>query len=223
VRELTHRSKNLLAVVQALVHQTIQSSGSFADFQSRFFARLKALAASQDLLVRGSWRGAHADQLVRSQLAHFGEALGKQIELSGPSLFLSSEAVQALGLALHELSTNAIKYGALSVPWGKVRIAWEHAPGAGNGEFRISWRESGGPRVGEPSRSGFGRSVVERNLSLALAAKVQLEFKPEGLSWEAKLPGSHLIDASPSARPRESRDPALDTRSPLSRGQAARE
>src|SRR6476469_7022596 len=115
MRELTHRTKNLLSVVQAIAMQTAKSGGRLDDFHERFAARLQGLAGSHDLLVQENWSGASMSELVRSQLGHYADSVGQQIHLSGPALLLEPEAAQNLGMALHELSTNAAKYGSLSV------------------------------------------------------------------------------------------------------------
>jgi PAS domain S-box-containing protein len=122
MRELTHRSKNLLAVIQAMARQTARHSGTFDGFLDQFGARLQALSASHDLLVQESWYGASLSELINSQLSHYLD--GTQVVLDGPSILLKPEAAQSLGLAFHELATNAMKYGALSVPAGKVAIEW---------------------------------------------------------------------------------------------------
>ena len=124
MREVTHRSKNLLAVIQAMARQTKIGSKTVADFEVRFSGRLQALAASQDLLVQRDWHGVSVTDLVKSQLGHYLDAHASQIEISGDDLVVTPEAAQNIGLAVHELSTNAAKYGALSVPQGRVQVRW---------------------------------------------------------------------------------------------------
>ncbi|MGA7972794.1 MAG: HWE histidine kinase domain-containing protein, partial [Pseudolabrys sp.] len=125
LRELTHRSKNLLAVIQAMARQTARHAGSIDSFLDQFGARLQALAASHDILVRESWYGASIDELIRSQLSMYLDCDGEQVVIQGPSVTLKPEAAQGLGLALHELAVNAAKFGALSVPGGRLSITWE--------------------------------------------------------------------------------------------------
>ena len=127
MRELSHRSKNLLAVVQAIAGQTARYSDSMNEFQTRFSQRLHAMARAQDLLVARNWEGAQLVDLVRSQMAPFTEDVSARIEMSGPEFDLRPDAVHSLTLALHELATNAAKYGALSVPDGRVAVSWELA------------------------------------------------------------------------------------------------
>jgi two-component sensor histidine kinase len=152
--ELTHRSKNLLSVVQAIASQTGRTVDTFEEFQKRFAQRLQGLTASHDLLVLQDWQGASLGELVRDQLAPFTEPGSARVNVSGPDILLRSEAAEAVGLALHELATNAVKYGALSVPDGHVTISW--APeyhGREPRQFLVNWIERGGPTVTPPSRT----------------------------------------------------------------------
>ncbi|WP_371348764.1 sensor histidine kinase [Ancylobacter sp. IITR112] len=192
MRELTHRSKNLLAVIQAMARQTARHAGSIDNFVEIFSARLQALSKSHDLLVQESWYGASLNDMVRSQLGHHLDRENSQFTIDGPSLFLKPEAAQNIGLAIHELSTNAAKYGALSVPGGHVDITWmRRTPEAGGG-FELTWRERGGPPVSKPAGRGFGSLVIERNLARALDGKVELDFAPTGLVCTVSVPESHL-------------------------------
>ncbi|SCW60397.1 sensor histidine kinase [Ancylobacter rudongensis] len=193
MRELTHRSKNLLAVIQAMARQTARHAGSIDGFVEIFSARLQALSKSHDLLVQESWYGASLADMVRSQLGHHLDRENSQFTIKGPNLFLKPEAAQNIGLAIHELSTNAAKYGALSVPTGHVDITWvRRTPEAGGG-FELSWRERGGPHVTKPAARGFGSLVIERNLARALDGTVDLDFAPSGLVCSVSVPESHLI------------------------------
>jgi PAS domain S-box-containing protein len=189
MRELTHRSKNLLSVIQAIMRQTAINSDSLADFETRFSARLQSLAGSHDLLVEEDWQGASMRELARSQLGHYIDRVGSQIELSGEPLQIPPDAAQHIGMAMHELATNASKYGALSVPTGKVRISWRVDPGPdGERTCHLSWEESGGPPVEPPSRRGFGRVVIERTVARAVLGEVNIEYAPSGLKWSLVFP-----------------------------------
>lgn len=184
--ELLHRTNNLLAVVQGVATQTGRNAPDIRSFLDTFNARLSGLAQSNGLIARGEWRGAGLEALARAQTGNFTEA--HRIVIEGPPVTLSPKAVQNLGLAFHELATNALKYGAWSVPHGQVRISWSLADDG----LLVSWIERGGPRLAEPKRMGFGRVVAEQMLVRALGAKVETRFAPEGLEWSLLLPASEL-------------------------------
>ncbi len=195
MHEVNHRAKNILAVVAAVARQTLASKPE--DFIGPFGERIQALAASQDLLVKNEWHGVDLQELVRSQLAHFKELIGTRIGLDGPSVLISAAAAQTLGMALHELATNAGKYGALSTARGRVDIEWscEHAAG-GEKAFAMSWRERGGPAVTAPARPGFGSIVISRMAMESLSGKVDLDFAPAGLFWRLQCPFNEVIGRS---------------------------
>jgi PAS domain S-box-containing protein len=192
MRELTHRSKNLLAVIQAMARQTARHVGSIDGFLLQFGARLQALATSHDLLVQESWYGVSLFELVRSQLGHYLDRVGTQVSLEGPAVVLKPEAAQNLGLALHEMATNAAKYGALSVSSGQVSIRWKRLPAAEGHGVEICWDEERGPKVQAPKQRGFGSMVIEQNLSRALDAEVTMEFLPAGLRCRIVIPVMQL-------------------------------
>ncbi|HVZ53151.1 MAG TPA: HWE histidine kinase domain-containing protein [Pseudolabrys sp.] len=193
LRELTHRSKNLLAVIQAMARQTARHTGSIESFLNQFGARLQALAASHDLLVRESWYGASLGELVRSQLAPYLNKEGARINIEGPSVALKPEAAQSLGLALHELAVNAAKFGALSVPDGEISITWERERRDDSGALTLDWRERGGPRVRARRKSGFGSMVIERNLARVLGGEVRLDFDPDGVRCHIVIPVGQIL------------------------------
>ncbi|SDU32477.1 sensor histidine kinase [Stappia sp. ES.058] len=188
MRELTHRSKNLLAVIQAMARQTAARSDNPEDFVESFSARLQAMAASHDLLVSQSWYGADLRELVIAHLAQSIDPDSPQIEVSGPTRSISADAAQNLGLALHELTTNAAKYGALSVLDGKLAVAWE----IGETVVRLSWTETGGPHVSAPKRDGFGRMLLERLVAPALDGDVTIDFAASGVRCTIEFPIRHL-------------------------------
>lgn len=192
MRELTHRSKNLLAVIQAMARQTARHVGSVDAFLTQFGARLQALATSHDLLVQESWYGVSLFELVRSQLGHYLDRVGTQVSLDGPTVVLKPEAAQSLGLALHELATNAAKYGALSVPGGHVAISWKRMPAVEGHGVEICWDEERGPKVKIPKQRGFGSMVIEQNLTRALDAEVTMNFSPTGLRCRIVIPVTQL-------------------------------
>ena len=193
LREVNHRSKNMLSVVQAVARRTIAATSD--DFIVRFEDRIQSLAASQDLLVRNEWIGADLGELIRSQLGHLSDLIGTRIELHGPILLINASAAQTLGMALHELATNAEKYGALAEDDGQISIEWSLEPGdPGNEVFLMNWRERGGKPVEAPSRQGFGSTVLGRVVSDSLEGKVALEFEYTGLSWRLECPAANVSD-----------------------------
>jgi PAS domain S-box-containing protein len=195
LREVNHRAKNMLSLVQAVARQTAASNPE--EFLERFSERIQALATSQDLLVKGEWKGVDLAELVRLQLAHFQDLVGTRIELKGPSLLITAPAAQTLGMAVHELATNAGKYGALFVAGGRVAIEWtlECAP-TGDETFAISWRESGGPQITKPSKEGFGSKVIGPLAESSLDAHVDLKFLKTGLSWRLRCPAAGVIEGT---------------------------
>jgi PAS domain S-box-containing protein len=194
MRELSHRTKNVMAVVQAISWQTAQKSLDLKDFEQRFTQRLEALARSHDLLVKREWQGVVLEDLVRAQLEPFLDSAKDRLATHGPVLLLMPTAAQELGLALHELATNASKYGALSVAAGKIDIGWTINCGtAGTKRFFMTWRETGGPLVSPPARRGFGSTVTTSSLSRSFNGETKLDYRPEGLSWELAAPIDHLI------------------------------
>ncbi|MCC6780423.1 MAG: PAS domain-containing protein, partial [Hyphomicrobiales bacterium] len=191
MRELSHRSKNLLAVIQAMARQTARSSQDLDDFQRRFTARVMGLAQSHDLLVKEDWRGAPVGELVRAQLAPFIDPDDGRLKLSGPPLLLRPEAAQNIGLALHELATNASKHGALSSPSGRIAIQWELAYcRPDDARFRMTWQESGGPLVNVPATHGFGHTVVEAMVGRALDGEAHIDWAEKGLTWRLDVPAT---------------------------------
>jgi PAS domain S-box-containing protein len=190
--EISHRSKNLLAVVQAIAAQTARASSSSADFAADFSARLKSLASSVDLLVQQEWRGVSMKELVHSQLGHYG-ASSDRVEIKGPNVLLTPLSAQYLGMALHELSTNAVKYGALSGPEGRITIAWQLRKVGDKRHFQMSWVERGGPPAAPPQHKGFGHLVIERMVAEALQGKVKLQFAPAGLSWALDADAASML------------------------------
>jgi PAS domain S-box-containing protein len=194
MREVSHRSKNLLAVVQAIAGQTARHSPSLEEFQDRFSQRIAAMARSQDLLVGSNWTGATVADLVRMQLAPFAEEASARIEVAGPRLELKPSAVLSITLALHELATNAAKYGALSVPDGRVAIDWAlSGPETPEERFRMSWRERNGPPVTQPAKKGFGHVVISEMVAASLHGHVTLDYAREGVLWAIDTPSASVL------------------------------
>ncbi len=195
MREVAHRSKNLLAVIQAMARQTLIAGGTAEEFEKRFSARIQALAFSHDLLVTENWRGASVHELVRSQLAHQLDLGRDRIKISGPDVMLNPEAAQNIGLALHELSINAEKYGALASDAGYISIAWSINRQGGERRFVFDWLECGGPEVSPPNHEGFGHKVMKRIAANALNGDAHLDFAPHGLHWSLAIPVTYLLNA----------------------------
>lgn len=188
--ELNHRSKNMLAVIQGIARRTLAPAGR--PFLDAFEQRLSAIGANLDLLTRRGWIGAPVGEIIHSQLSHFQELVDDRIQLVGASdIILNRQAAEVVGLAVHELATNAGKYGALSNDVGKVLIEW----GITDDRERlyISWRESGGPLVTPPSKTGFGSVVISRNPTRSLSAQIELAYPAEGLMWRFDAPLDRLI------------------------------
>jgi PAS domain S-box-containing protein len=197
LREVNHRAKNILNVVQSIARQT--SAATPDNFIERFSERLEALAANQDLLVRNAWRGVDLGELVCSQLAHYRDLIGSRIHLNGPQILISAATAQTIGMCVHELATNAAKYGALSNSDGCVEIHWSlDCQEAGKESFTMSWREIGGPPVAAPETSGFGSAIIGPLAEMSLSARTDLEFRPSGFSWRLACPAGEVLESNPS-------------------------
>lgn len=184
LHEVNHRSKNMLATVQALARKTNCEDKSFIE---RFERRISGLAVNQDILVRREWREVPLEELVRLQLRFVGQT-GDHLRISGPEYPLAPRAAQVIGMALHELATNSLKYGALSADQGVVEIGWE----CDAAHFKMWWRERGGPPVVAPERPGFGTMLIRDVPRSSLSAEVTMVFDPDGLCWQLEAPASAL-------------------------------
>jgi PAS domain S-box-containing protein len=182
VNELNHRVKNTLATIQAIAVQTFHAARSLPQAQEAFSARIVALAEAHDILTRENWEGAElSDVLARLETLHGGTG---RFVASGPPVRLSPRLALSLSMALHELATNAAKYGALSIPAGHVRVSWVVTSPKDDGErarLALTWREHDGPPVSPPSRRGFGSRLIERGLAAELSGEAQIDFRPEGV------------------------------------------
>ncbi len=188
MREINHRAKNMLSLVQAIARQTTAREPE--DFVERFTERIQALAANQDLLVRNEWQGVDVDDLVRSQLAYFADLVGSRITVHGSPVRLNAAAAQAIGLALHELATNAGKYGALSADAGRVDVDWRF-----DGDiFAMSWIEHNGPPVSRPERCGFGSTVIASMAKRTVDGEVELNYAPSGLVWRLTCSAANALE-----------------------------
>jgi two-component sensor histidine kinase len=202
MREINHRAKNMLSLVQAIARQTAARAPE--DFIERFTERIQALASNQDLLVRNEWQGVDVEDLVRAQLAYFADLVGSRITVHGSPVRLNATAAQAIGLALHELATNAGKYGALSVDAGDVDVCWR----LDGDVFAMTWTECNGPAVSPPGRRGFGSTVVDSMVKQTVNGEVQLDYAPSGVVWSLTCPAANALErnalyknSEPSTRP----------------------
>jgi len=195
LRELNHRTKNLLAVADAIVRQTSKSSPP-EELVERISRRLHALSVSQDLMIDSEWRGADITNIIQWQLASILDDHASRITLSGPLCTLNPRTAQALGLAIFELATNALKFGSLSAQAGTVQIVWSVGENGGQREFHMSWQELGGPSVVPPNHSGFGSTIIERMIARSLLGSAKVTYAPAGLIWELVAPESALIETS---------------------------
>jgi two-component system, chemotaxis family, CheB/CheR fusion protein len=183
--ELTHRVKNTLAVVQAIAHQTELTSPSPAAFVERFSGRLSALANAHNLLVQSDWQGADVAALTRVQLQPYASDAARRLQIEGPAVSLPADLATPFGLVLHELATNAAKYGALALPSGRVAVSWDLAGVDGQRVLRLTWRESGGAAPSRPPSSGLGSQLIEHAIP---GAKVRRQFEEQGFACSIDLP-----------------------------------
>lgn len=198
--ELDHRVKNVLAAVQALAAQTAKRTTSLDAFLQNFSGRLKAMASANELLTAARWRGAAIDHLVAAEL---GALAPGQTTWSGPELFLTPRAANALSLALHELAANAVKFGALTSDVGHVEVRWTSRA---DGGFELTWAESGGPTVFAPVRRGFGSTLLEQVTGRELNGEAQVDYRPSGVRVrlragpQAVAPRPERVPEAPQAR-----------------------
>ena len=189
MREINHRSKNMLSVVHAVVQQTVTRNPE--DFIERLSERIQALSANQDLLVRNEWNRVEVEELVHAQLAPFAGHADSRIAVHGPMLLPKAASAQAIGLALHELATNAGKYGALSADTGRVDISW----GTTEDTFTMSWTERDGPPVTAPERRGFGTAVMAAMAERSVDGTVDLDYPRSGLTWHLSCPAVNALES----------------------------
>ena len=189
--ELDHRVKNILASVSAVVAHTKDASSSMDDFVAALDSRIQSMASTHELLSSSRWQGVPLRELLRRELAPYTSNSNTCIK--GPEIILSAEAAQTTALVLHELTTNAAKYGALSRREGRVSVRWYRAPnGQGPGPLAIEWLETGGPPVEVPSNSGYGSSVITELVPYELGGTARLLFSPEGVRCRLEIPAKWL-------------------------------
>ncbi len=189
MRELAHRTKNQLAIIQSIAQQTRRNATTVDGFVAAFNARIQGLSASHDILSKQEWRAVPLRELVISQMSVLTDQIDKSVKLTGPEIALTAVHAEALGLALHELTTNSIKYGALSISAGNVAISWAVSMQDSKPQILFEWRESNGPKIEKlPTGKGFGSIVLNRVTAASLAGKSNSEFLPDGFYWCVKWP-----------------------------------
>jgi PAS domain S-box-containing protein len=181
--EVDHRAKNMLALVQAMVRLT--NADTLAGYTAALTGRINALAHAHALLAESRWDGADLKQIVEDELAPYRRHDGSQVTTNGPAIRLNPAAAQTIAVAIHELATNAVKYGALSTTAGRVQLSWQMTS---PGEVRISWNESGGPPVQTPARKGFGTTAIDRMIEHQLGGRIRLDWHPAGIACEMIIP-----------------------------------
>ena len=196
--EVNHRSRNLLAVAQAIARCGVANTKTVQEFQERYSERLLGLAASQDLLTDRNWRGVPLELLVRAQTARRRE---RRLVIGGPQVLLSPNATQTLGLALRELCDNAVKHGAFSKADGEVSLVWRIDSSGDEPKLEMTWQERGGPRVDPAATSGFGKVIIERLTAAGLNASSVLSFQPDGVRWRLIAPLKDIVKTGTSDPP----------------------
>jgi two-component sensor histidine kinase len=188
VGELDHRVKNLLATVQAVARQSFKAANIDPAVLDTFNARLRNMAESHSVIMRDHWQTASLADIVRAAVAPFDSPANSPFSISGAAVTLDPKSALALGMALHELCTNAAKYGALSTEEGRVSVNW-HIEAEGESRSAVlSWRESGGPGVAPPSQKGFGTTMIEKMLAGQIGGMVAVDYAPDGLQCVITMP-----------------------------------
>lgn len=185
--ELRHRFRNLVAVTQSLVTQTLRPGVTIEQARARLTDRLSAMAAAVDLLLGTKWQPSPLMAVIRSGLAHYTDHR-ERIECRGPEVMIGATSIISLTLALHELETNAIKHGALSVPEGRVNLSWSIVGEQSEPKLWLQWCEHSGPAVTPPRHKGFGTRLISDAVSRFLGAEVALEYTPQGVTWLLIVP-----------------------------------
>ena len=191
MREVNHRARNMLSMVQAIVNR---SAGADSELAQSIAARIEALAANQDILNDRNWQGADLGSVIRQHVTRVTRDLDNVVTFDGPDeLVLRPSVVEAIGLAMHELATNAIKYGALSQDGGEVAIEWALHDDVDRPVLCVVWREQGGPPVTNPARQGFGSTVIKRFPEMATGGKVDIAYEAEGVRWTLIAPRDAVL------------------------------
>ncbi len=181
INELNHRVKNTLATIQSMATLTARSAPNSDVYKEGLEARIIALSKTHDLLTAAAWETVSLRDLLKSELAPYDDGTGQRVRLDGPVVPLAPRVAVALGMAAHELATNAAKHGSLSQPEGRVHVQWEVKQTAEGTRLHLTWKESGGPQVATPSRTGFGSRLLQKGVARDLNGDIHLDFAVEGL------------------------------------------
>ena len=203
VREVDHRARNALAIVQSIVRMT--KSKSIDSYVSTVEGRIAALSTAHALLAESRWEGASLNRLVDEELAPYRDGEAERITIAGPAVFLKPETAQIIALVLHELATNAVKYGALSDAAGKVNLSWQ----CEQNKLSLQWEETGGPPVTPPTIRGYGTKVISASIQQQLSGKATFDWRPQGLTFAMSISVGDA--AAPSKKPRRPRSSAVRT------------
>ena len=193
MREVDHRSKNLLAVLSSISHCTAARATSIDDFSRKFSDRLQTLVRSHEVVAKDNWTVSSWQSLIDAQLSAHKRDCGDRVSVRGPEILLKPRAMQNLGLALHELATNSVKYGSLSAVDGRVELYWRTRNRGGENILQVAWREVGGPEVRSPKSKGFGSMLLERVVAAELNGKSRVKYRRSGVVWLAEIGAAHFV------------------------------
>jgi two-component system CheB/CheR fusion protein len=186
--ELQHRVKNIIATISALATRTFRADVPAEQFSESFLGRLRGMAATHDLLARANWAGASLQNLIEGALRSHSQLDGGNVGIKGPDILMAPNAGATLGMVFYELATNALKYGGLSTPGGRVDVNWELAAASPANRVVLIWAESGGKPAGEMGEAGFGTRFVGRSVEYELQGKAEMEPSPRGIRWKLEFP-----------------------------------
>ena len=204
MREVNHRSRNLLAVLSSISSCTAAGATSLQDYSDKFGKRLFSLAKSHEMVSQDQWTASSLLSLVEVQISAHQQAGTDRIRAKGPAVLLNPKAMQNMGLALHELLTNSAKYGALSAPEGRVDLRWRSTTRKGVNVLQMIWREEGGPEVVVPKKKGFGSMLLDRVVGAELDGKSIIKYRRSGVVWQTEIGKAHFIN--PGESPSECQD-----------------
>jgi PAS domain S-box-containing protein len=202
LRELAHRMTNMMAVVSAVFQQSLRHALSLDELSQAFTQRLQSLASASRLLTETQWHSTPLDKLVQAALRPHCPEESRQCEISGPRLQLAASAVPPLSMILHELATNATKYGALSVPQGKIHISWSQQTLNSDATLLLKWRERDGPAVQPPVRHGYGMSLIRDTIEKGMGGTALMHFNPGGLEIDLQMPLPAPVEPRTASYPR---------------------